>query len=474
MSVFEFLTEESRGASREFPYRRGGFSGTSLPNRIPQAHADFVRSEVAALVKQGYVARWADVRGPTGPARPRLVLPLSVEPSKPRLVIDARAPNERCHHAPFKMDTVARVEDVAEEGIYMGSLDDRSSFHNLSLQPESWPLFGISYDNTDYVCTTIPFGWNESPVCYHLLSEAKVAYLRSRGIPVLAYIDDACYGNFTSTFGCSDKVQWLSAAEVLHTDTLVSYFCGYFLSDTKCDLKPSRIQWYPGILCDSSTTSFRVPEDKLQKLHALIQAVLEQGSLTVQMLEKIAGKCISMSVAIRPASLWIHYMFAAIAKANGREIHLSSKPDPCAELNIWRSLSATAQEGLWYKPRHYASQVTVAAADASSNQWGGVVSMPGGEFSAGGGFLHEWLSRHINEKEMFALLEVLTECGRAHPGQLRRAQLVLDVDNRSVVDAFKKGRSKNPTTHGLLVRLFELQADQGFWLSLRWVPTAEN
>ena len=38
----------------------------------------------------------------------------------------------------------------------------------------------------------------------------------------------------------------------------------------------------------------------------------------------------------------------------------------------------------------------------------------------------------------------------------------------------KKGRSRNPTTQGLLVRLFELQVDQGFWLSLRWVPTAEN
>ena len=285
---------------------------------------------------------------------------------------------------------------------------------------------------------------------------------------MLAYIDDAWYGNYTSTFGCSDKVQWLSAAELLHTGMLVSYFCGYFR-----DLKPSRIQRYLGILCDSSTTSFRVPEDELQKLHALIQAVLEQVAHHADAGEN-RGKCVSMSVAIRPASMWTHCMYAAIAKANGRKIHVSSKPDLCAELNIWRSLSATAQEGLWYKPRHYASQVTVAASDASSNQWGGVVSMPGGEFSAGGGLPREWSSRHINEKVIFALLELLTECGRAHPGQLRRAQLVMGVDNRPVVDAFKKGRSRNPTTRGLLVRLFELQVDQGFWLSLRWVPTSEN
>ena len=98
---------------------------------------------------------------------------------------------------------------------------------------------------------------------------------------------------------------------------LVSYFCGYFLSDTMCDLKPSRIQRYLGILRDSSTISCRVPEDKLQKLYSLLQEVLEQGSLTVQMLGKSQTSCVSMSVAIRPASLWTRYMFAAIAKQTG-------------------------------------------------------------------------------------------------------------------------------------------------------------
>ena len=164
-------------------------------------------------------------------------------------------------------------------------------------------LFGVSYEGTDLVCTTVPFGWNESPACYHALSEAKTAYLRSRGIPVLAYIGDAWYDNFVSTFGRTGKGQWLSAAEALYVGILVSFFCGYFLSDTKCDLKPSRIHRYLGILCDSDTTSFRIAEDNLRKLHALITAALKDGTVTIRMMEKIAGKCVSMSVAIRPASL---------------------------------------------------------------------------------------------------------------------------------------------------------------------------
>ena len=50
----------------------------------------------------------------------------------------------------------------------------------------------------------------------------------------------------------------------------------------------------------------------------------------------------------------------------------------------------------------------------------------------------------------------------------------MDVYNRSVVNAFKKGRSRNPTTHAMPIKLFELQVTEGFWLSLRWVPTADN
>ena len=83
--------------------------------------------------------------------------------------------------------------------------------------------------------------------------------------------------------------------------------------------------------------------------------------------------------------------------------------------------------------------------------------MPWGKFSAGGGFPHDWLPRHINGQRMFALLEVLKECCRRHPEQLRKAQFLMDVANRSVVDAFNRGQSRNPSTHAVLTKLFQLQ-----------------
>ena len=51
---------------------------------------------------------------------------------------------------------------------------------------------------------------------------------------------------------------------------------------------------------------------------------------------------------------------------------------------------------------------------------------------------------------MFALLEV--RCCRKKQGDLSRAHLVVDVDNRFVVDAFKK----ESTTHATRAKLFTL------------------
>ena len=104
------------------------------------------------------------------------------------------------------MDNAALVAD-ATEMICIRNLDDRSRFGNASLRPESWSLFQVVRGHVRR--HNRPDGLE--PECYHSSSEAKAVYLRSHGIPALAYIDDAWYGNQSSTFTCSDKEKWVFA-----------------------------------------------------------------------------------------------------------------------------------------------------------------------------------------------------------------------------------------------------------------------
>ena len=97
-----------------------------------------------------------------------------------------------------------------------------------------------------------------------------------------------------------------------------------------------------------------------------------------------------------------------------------------------------------------------------------------GEFRAGGVLPPDWLPRHINQKEMYALYHLLLQFCEAHPEVLRRAQVRIDVDNQAVVGSFNRGRAKNRAAHDLLIQMFNLQIDYGFLLSLKWIPAAEN
>ena len=225
---------------------------------------------------------------------------LSVEETKPRLIYDARPLNKFFKRLPFSMDTVGRVGSVASPGCYMTSLDDSSAFHHVLIHPSSWPLLGFSYKGVDYVWCVLPFGLSISPWVYHTFSEAKASFLRAGGIPALAYLDDSFLTNYLSTHGLAPPEQWLSACEATHLAMLVSLFCGQFLSPKKCDLRPTQIQRYLGMLCDSGTATFRVPQEKLDDVHGLVRDALASGRIAFRTLQRLAGKVMSMKVAIRP------------------------------------------------------------------------------------------------------------------------------------------------------------------------------
>ena len=46
--------------------------------------------------------------------------------------------------------------------------------------------------------------------------------------------------------------------------------CVQFLSAKKCDCRSTRQQKYLVMVCDSDTVTFRVPQDKLDKLQQLL------------------------------------------------------------------------------------------------------------------------------------------------------------------------------------------------------------
>lgn len=96
------------------------------------------------------------------------------------------------------------------------------------------------YGGIDFCQCLLSFGFSLSLWCYHTLSEAKAAYIRSKGIPALTHHDDSLLSNLHASQGKAAREQWLAAGDATHVAMLVSFLCGQFLSINKYSFRSIR------------------------------------------------------------------------------------------------------------------------------------------------------------------------------------------------------------------------------------------
>ena len=101
-------------------------------------------------------------------------------------------------------------------------------------------------------------------------------YLRSKGIPMVVWIDDM-FGMTQLQFKQgTDEEQFQSAMRSMVITTWVLFLAGYFLGIPKCFLIPEQVMTYLGIDCDSHNMRFSVPEKRRLNYIAILQNLLFQ------------------------------------------------------------------------------------------------------------------------------------------------------------------------------------------------------
>ena len=121
---------------------------------------------------------------------PHLVLPLTVEPTKPRVCHDNRFLNLWMMDRPLKLDNLSHLPRYLEKGSFQTTLDDKSGYDHILLDEPSRTFFGLQWKGWYFVSNTIPFGWKISAYIYYSTGLLVSHYLRSIGVPCSLYIDD--------------------------------------------------------------------------------------------------------------------------------------------------------------------------------------------------------------------------------------------------------------------------------------------
>lgn len=76
----------------------------------------------------------------------------------------------------------------------MSKIDDKSGYDHILLTNESSTYFGIEWEGLWWECTTLPFGWKNSPYVYQMIGLVATNFFRQKGIACSLYIDDRLNG----------------------------------------------------------------------------------------------------------------------------------------------------------------------------------------------------------------------------------------------------------------------------------------
>lgn len=211
------------------------------------------------------------------------------------------------------------------------------------------------------VCTTLPFGWKISPFIYHTIGLLASGSLRSKGIPWSLYIDDRLNGELLTSCGPwsvlpekrSANFPLDTASSVLFVVLSVLVELGYTIGIKKSVPSPSTSLEYLGFIVDSTKQSFLIPERKIESFARLKESILGGKSSTVPLktLQRFQGKCISFSLAVPAAKLFIREVSRAMSLVNSDGMVSLSKPVK-EEIAHWRFLNNWEQCLPWRDEKH--------------------------------------------------------------------------------------------------------------------------
>ena len=420
----------------------------------------FVRSEIAAGVAQGGM-RCVGAVGAVEP--PTVLLPLGVEPGKPRLIIDARLTNRFQRPPKFAFDRLLDVQRASMPESLLTVWDHKSGYFHVPLHPDTQQYFGFEFEGRYYVYTVLPFGWNVSPYVYQTLSRLVSSYLRRLGIPDFAYLDD-------SATVSGRRV----AAGHAYVKGLLLTWLGYYVNLDKSNMIPAPAQKWLGFIIDLAARAYRVPEAKLAKFLALLQSALGSTRIAVPELRSLVGKCVSLAPAVPGALLYTRALFNALSAADrvGADwVPLPAGSPAREELGVWAGLRAWHGTRQWRSERHVHVRV---GSDASGSRWGGWFLLPGATqpVLVGDVWSTEQAVWDIGTLEMLGGAFTIASM----PPWVRDCIVVLEGDNQAMVALLRSGKASRSGADLLAAQkvMFRLTMERNVDVDASWLCSADN
>ena len=459
-----------------FSHFKGDFQGVNYDCSIPPPRVfqnskscrrfdSFVTREIQDRLRSGAISYVGPVET-TAP--PRVVSPLTVEPSKPRLCMNLMYINSFMRDTPFVLDTLTDVPLLVKKNSYLTKLDDKSGYDHVLMTESSRPFLGFQWDGHYFSCNTLPFGWKNSAYVYHTLNLTAMSFLRGKGINGLIYIDDRLIEEFKGPVRFAVDCGLIRSQIAIRFAVITLANLGYVLNMKKSLTIPTQRLTFLGLEIDTVSSSFYVPEKRKLKLACIREFILSHHKVSVQVIQKFIGLCISMVLAIPGAKLFTAEGNRALSDAALNALdNIKISPGLRTEVEYWRFLDSWEKPFPWLSERHV---ILKLSSDASGYKWAAVLHNGDVKTEISDFWSTQEIQSSIMVKEALALYNALKSVG----DKIRNCRVCASVDNMGVIHAWKNQYVRSPEINRILKMMFTLLLQENCILTLSYVPSSTN
>ena len=427
-------------------------------NRSSLRYRKFVEGAIGDLEKGGLIKE-VD-------AQPYCCNPLSVaDKGKLRLVLDLRHVNLYIADKTFRYEDLTTLAEILNKDDFFVNFDLRSGYHHIDIHPDHQKYLGFQWEleiggaevTRFFVFTVMPFGLKPASYVFTKVLRPFTKYWRGMGIKVVIYIDD----------GISARKTEKLAKEAGDVITANLTEAGFYINWGKSNMEPKQVGRWLGTVVDTRKMRFSVPAEKINKVRADIDYILEKDTCTAKQLAKIADTLSSMHLAIgKIIRLFTRKIYAQIETRQPWWNYEPPEEGTSSELRVW-SKNIGKFNGCSFKPRVTNSKMVFT--DASSTGYGGFYVSKLGQHICTGEFTNSEANSSSTFRELLAVKLVLQSYGEELSGQ----SIQINVDNQAATRILSVGSSKEHLQE-VALDIFHYCLKNDIRLTPEWVPREFN
>ena len=332
-----------------------------------------------------------------------------------RIILDLSDLNLFIRKVSFKMDSLYSIMYMIRPGDYFISIDIEDAYYTIAIHILSRPYLTFIFLGIYYQFTCLPQGLSSAPRIFTRVMRVVLAYLRTFGVRIAAWLDDLLLAAATASLAAAHTAKALGTLREL----------GFVPNMEKSVLTPTQKIEHLGLVWDSVTFTVSVPQSKLIEVKRKCVLALSRR-VPLRLLSSILGSIEFFRWGFQYAAVYYRGLQRHVnaCLAGGMSYNSVVMPSEAAksDLRWW------ADAGDSLPPRSLApfSASLVLYADASLQGWGGWVDDGRETF---GSWSAEENDLHINVLEMRAVY-YLFRCFFASASD---CSVAVRSDNTSVV-----------------------------------------